>query len=137
MGTPYINAMIVDDHFIIRKLLAYDLNSNTPIHVIAKSASGFEALETLEKLKDKINLVIVDSQMPEMRGEELIKRIRKKYKQNIYIIGYSIHDDNLSRLMMLKAGANGFVSKIAKPHTIYNTFLAPFGLEYKDENHEK
>ncbi len=132
MKKTFINAMIVDDHILIRKGLKSILEMNTPIKITAQSADGYEALETLKELNGKIDLIIVDHEMPEMRGDKLIKEIRKIYKQNVYIIAFSHYDDELTRNNMLNAGANGFVSKADEYSKIYNTFLAPFNLEYND-----
>ncbi len=73
--------------------------------------SGGEALDYLSQnpLPDAF---LVDYNMPEMLGPEVIKKLRELYPQS-RIIGMST--DTYIRKDMLAAGANAFVSKDCDP----------------------
>jgi len=78
------NILIVDDNknnlFTLRTLI----NENIDVPII-EAQSGFEALQIL--LQKKIDLIILDVQMPEMDGFETAKLIRgRKKTQNIPIV---------------------------------------------------
>ncbi len=83
------------------------------------SNSGFEvfmaengkvALEILKK--EKIDIVITDSIMPEMDGLELIKNLRSgEYDPSIKIIMLSNLSQKEDRDNVMQLGATGFIAK--------------------------
>jgi len=85
------------------------------------SSSGFEvflaengkiALDIMKK--EKIDIVLTDSIMPEMDGLELIKTLRGgDYDPNLKIIMLSNLSQKEDRDNVMKLGANGFIAKSA------------------------
>ena len=74
--------LLVDDEKSIHSFLKYLLSKRG--HEVDGSLSGVLALEKLEE-KD-YDLYLIDLDMPEMSGEELIRQIRDKGKEAPFII---------------------------------------------------
>ncbi len=84
--------LIVDDESNIRESLALILKNIG--YEVFTAGDGKEALEIFEKNKDNIDLVLLDLNMPRMRGEECLMEL-KKIKPDIKIIvstGFIIND---------------------------------------------
>ena len=69
--------------------------------------SGTEALFWLEK--EKYDLVLLDLMLPGMSGEDVLQMLRKK--SNMPVIAVSAKDDKNTRLSLLKAGADDYITK--------------------------
>lgn len=74
---------------------------------IDNAYSGTEALFWIEK--EKYDLVILDLMLPGMSGEEVLQVIRGKC--DIPVIAVSAKDDKDTRLSLLKAGADDYITK--------------------------
>ena len=77
-----MNIMIVDDEKIVRESLFHWFTKLG--HTVEKAASGFEALEILEK--DPFDVLFVDIRMPEMTGIELLEKVKTEYPETVVII---------------------------------------------------
>ena len=60
-------------------------------YTVHEAASGVEALEVLEALGGKVDIIVSDVVMPEMDGPTLLRELRKKYKdiKFIFVSGYA------------------------------------------------
>lgn len=58
---------------------------------VYEAASGVEALEVLEELGGKVDIIVSDVVMPEMDGPTLLRELRKKYTdiKFIFVSGYA------------------------------------------------
>jgi CheY-like chemotaxis protein len=77
---------------------------------VVLAESGRTALKLFEKMRDKIDLVILDMIMPDMGGSETFDQL-KAMAPDIKVLlssGYSI-DGQASEIM--KRGCNGFIQK--------------------------
>ncbi len=72
-----IRIMIVDDHDTFREPLAFMLEREPDLSVVAQSRSLSEAGEVLEKEKLAVDLAIVDLDLPDGSGVDFIKNLRK------------------------------------------------------------
>lgn len=117
----------MDDH--IQVLIAEDnavnmLLAKTIVRRIAPNATIFEAkngLEALELYKNtKIDIILMDIQMPEMNGYEATKKIRGVKKQNIHtpIIALTAGNVKGEKEKCFAAGMDDFISKPVVAHTI-------------------
>jgi YesN/AraC family two-component response regulator len=100
------NILIVDDEEQIRQMLSRHFRFQG--YNIFEAENGVKALEVLGK--QRIEVVITDMMMPEMNGEQLLRRIRQEYPmvQRIVITGYVKLEFLLSAL---KYGATTCVFK--------------------------
>jgi two-component system, chemotaxis family, chemotaxis protein CheY len=75
------NILIVDDSAIARSFIRRILEISGFLNVkVVEAANGNQALEILKTLE--IDLVLTDLNMPEMDGEELLKRVKRSPKLN-------------------------------------------------------
>lgn len=75
-----------------------------------KAKNGFEALEILNKMK--IDLVLLDMELPKMHGLELLQKIKLNPEtRNIKVVAVTGHSDSESREKFLKAGCYAVLAK--------------------------
>ena len=67
-------ALVVDDSKAVRMILARTLRELG--YEVREAANGREALEVIEAGKNAVKLALVDWNMPEMNGLELLQQIR-------------------------------------------------------------
>ena len=102
--------LLVEDHGIVRsglrRLLSMDSDSQ-----IVEAATGREGLAALKT--QRFDLVILDLNLPDLGGLELLSRFRQIAPTPILIL--SMHAESLYVTRALEAGAQGYVSKNASP----------------------
>lgn len=108
MAHDVIKVVIVDDHEGIRAGIKGLLNKEKDIEVVAEGANGQEAVELAkEKTPD---VMLLDVELPVMRGEEVVKRIRKEHS-TVKVLAVSSYDDRQYIHGMLDNGAQGYITK--------------------------
>lgn len=103
--------LIVDDHPIVRSGLRRLLAAQ-PQAEVCEAASGREALTAFKVQRP--NLVILDLNLPDVGGLEIITRL-KAADPEARIIVLSMHSDRLHARHALQAGAAGYLSKNIPP----------------------
>jgi len=100
------NILVVDDEKMVRSVLQKMLTMGN--YAVATAEGGQEALALLEK--QPFDLVIVDLNMPQMNGHELIRRIHAIDEDKVVIIltGYASVE---AAVEGLRAGAYDFLTK--------------------------
>lgn len=81
--------LLVEDEDAVRAFGVRALSSRG--YDVHEAASGVEALEVLEELSDKIDLIVSDVVMPEMDGPSLLREVRKSHPdlKFIFVSGYA------------------------------------------------
>ncbi len=100
--------LIVDDSPTIRRMVKVAL---APLAMdTIEAASGLEAIEQLAVAP--IQLMVLDLNMPDMHGLEVLGFVRASHKfQNIPIIVLTTRDDAASREAARHAGATRYMTK--------------------------
>jgi DNA-binding NarL/FixJ family response regulator len=106
--TRKIRVLCVDDHPIVREGMAAILNLQPDMMLAGAAATGSEALERFIELRPDVALV--DLQLPDMSGFDLIKKIKAK-SPNARVIVLSSHEGDVDIQRALEAGAQGYVVK--------------------------
>jgi len=106
--TRKIRVLCVDDHPIVREGMAAILNLQPDMMLAGAAATGSEGLEQFIKLSPDVALV--DLQLPDVSGFDLIKKIKAK-SPNARIIVLSSHEGDVDIQRALEAGAQGYVVK--------------------------
>jgi len=102
-------ALVVDDGPETREYLKLLLKLHHFRTYTAKSAEV--GLQLLEENPD-IKLVITDYMMPGLNGDEFILKVREQYsREELAIISISSSTDNDLPAMLLKSGANDFMTR--------------------------
>lgn len=107
--------LIADDHALIRQGLRKLLAPERDLHIVAETANAAETLDVLSRAK--IDLVIMDINMPGRSGIETLQDIRKRFPR-VKTLMLSMHPEETIAVRAMKAGASGYISKDAPPEEL-------------------
>ena len=111
------NILLVDDNDawnILMKTLLEDFGAEGV--VVSYAASGEEGLKKYEEMEEEgkhPDLVLMDIQLPNMKGDKATKEIMKKHT-HANIFAFTMFPDESHRELMENAGVNGFISKLPR-----------------------
>lgn len=110
--------MIVDDNEMTQKIMAMFLTGR--VKRVVCVSSGVQALDTFEN--HKIDIVLMDLQMPEMDGFETTRKMRQMELgsgKQVPIIAVTSYDFNENADQCVAAGMNGFIRKPFKAEDLW------------------
>ena len=105
-----ITVLIVDDHTLVRDGIRSLLELCDDFEVVGEAADGKEALDKVKELAPEV--VLMDLAMPVMTGLEATRRIRKEFPET-KVLALTQYDDSEYVVPVIRAGALGFVTKMA------------------------
>lgn len=110
-----LNVFIVDDTLVFRKILISVLQTFKNTNLIGTAKNGKEALDGIKKYSP--DLVLLDVEMPDMNGIEVLKTIYQKGKKvnTPEIVMLSALTENSAKITM-EALTIGALDFIPKPH---------------------
>jgi two-component system, NarL family, invasion response regulator UvrY len=117
---PAIRLAIADDHNLVRKGLMQMLEADG-FNVVADAENGRELIDKIANRK--VDLVLMDIQMPVMNGAETTEWLRDNMPE-VKVLALSMFDDDLSVIRIIKSGARGCVLKDAQPGELYRAIAA-------------
>jgi len=101
-----LNILIIDDERgILEDLSEYFENGENRIFTALKPSLAFDILQ-----KNSIDIVILDINLPEMNGIEVLKKIKSEY-EDIEVIMITGHGDTDTVIQALRADASDYISK--------------------------
>jgi DNA-binding NarL/FixJ family response regulator len=106
--------LIVDDHAVVRSGLRRLLQGVDEIEIV-EAADGAEALAVFGT--EQPDVAIIDVNLPGMGGLELLRRLLAG-RPSVRALIFSMHAEPIYATQALRAGALGYVSKIAPPGEI-------------------
>jgi DNA-binding response OmpR family regulator len=109
-----IYALVVDDEFRIRKLLAEFLIREG--YKVLEAEDGEEALDILFESGKKVDIVILDVMMPKYDGWFVLERIREY--MTIPVVMLTARSDEYDQLKGFKLGADDYVTKPFSPSVL-------------------
>ena len=121
MNERALTAVIVDDHPLFRRGVVELLNDSEEIAVIAEYDNGYALLDNIENTYP--DLLLLDLQMPNKSGLELLKQIRD-CDDKLKIIIITACTDQEKLLEALRLGANGYLQKDTPPDEILSHLLS-------------
>ena len=124
--------LVVDDLADNRDLLRRQFERNG--FEVEEAADGQAALDLLDQVK--CNLVLLDINMPDLDGVEVLRRIRQTYKQNaLPVIMLTASNQIADVVRARKHGANDYIMKpfdlttaLARVKAVLNTAGKPAGV---------
>jgi DNA-binding NarL/FixJ family response regulator len=102
------SAIIVDDHPAICLAVRSVLEKSGRYAIIGETDNGQSVIELVRE--HKVDLIIIDLNIPRISGLELIKRIKGQHP-GIKLLVLSAQDEMVYASRSMQAGADGFVSK--------------------------
>jgi len=129
-----LNVLVVDDSAVMRAMIIKTLRvSRLPVREIHEASNGREALALLDR--EWIDLALVDINMPEMSGEELIDRVRAMPTlADLPLIVVSTEGSE-TRIARIRARGAAFVHKPFTPERPREGIARLTGVRY-DEHDE-
>lgn len=107
--------LIVDDHPIVRQGLRMLIEAQPRLAVCGEAARSDQALQLCGELRP--DLVIVDLSLEDGNGVELVRELAA-VDPRPQILVCSMHDERLFAERVLRAGAGGYLSKLAPPTAV-------------------
>lgn len=105
-----INVGIADDHRLFREGISTLIRSFDHVEVIAEAANGKILLELLAKNNCRMDIVLLDLNMPEMNGFETMIRLKMLYPE-LKIIIVSLHEEPPLLFKLFEMGINAYLHK--------------------------
>ncbi|MDH5206352.1 MAG: response regulator transcription factor, partial [Hylemonella sp.] len=107
-----IRLVIADDHAIVRGGLRQIFATVPDFEVVGEAVNGAEVLDWVRQ--QEADLLLMDLNMPGVSGPDLITRIRA-HRPRLPILVLSMHNEAQVAARVLKAGANGYITKDSEP----------------------
>ncbi|MEO0560374.1 MAG: response regulator transcription factor, partial [Bacteroidota bacterium] len=102
--------LLVDDHPLLRQGIAQILEAEPDLEVAGQASDAEEALSLFDSIAP--DLVVTDISLPGMNGLELLKNLLTLHPE-LPVLVVSRHDEELYAERAVRAGARGYVSKLA------------------------
>lgn len=110
-----IRVLIVDDHPLVRESLKIIIEREPDLTVCGEAEDREQALELAVEFKAQ--LAIIDLTLKNSHGLELIKDLGDRCPK-IKVLVLSMRDESLYAERVIRAGANGFITKQEPPGKI-------------------
>lgn len=105
---PAFSLIIADDHQLVRAGLCKMIDAQSDLQVVAQCRTG---KETLAALKDQTcHVLLLDLSLPDMSGLDVLRSAREHHP-TVSVLVLSGFPERQFGINVLRAGANGFVSK--------------------------
>jgi DNA-binding NarL/FixJ family response regulator len=106
--SPPIRVLVVDDHPLFREGVMAVLDAHDDIELAEQAATGREAVA--QWLAHRPDVTLLDMQMPDMNGIEVIEAIRTQ-APDAKIIVLTTYKGDVTAMRALRAGAAGYLLK--------------------------
>jgi DNA-binding NarL/FixJ family response regulator len=103
-----INVFIVDDHQVVLDGLSSMLNKVDAINLVGSALNGPDALECIQN--NKVDIAIIDINLPGMDGIELCKNILKN-DSSMRVLALTTFNEVSFIKRIIKCGASGYLLK--------------------------
>ena len=120
-----MNILIVDDEEVLQDVLRALIEQEG--HQALSCRTGSEALELLER--EEVDLVLLDLMLPDMRGQEVLRRIREQDPDQVVVI-ITAYSSIEGAIEAMKDGAFHYLPKPFKNEEVRLTLRK--GLERRD-----
>lgn len=113
MSDSPLRLLLVDDHAAFRQPLAFMLERETDMTVIAQADSVTEARQIVPQLPESIDVALIDLRLPDGLGIDVVRDVRACNPQSHSLL-ITADADRLQHARALEAGASGVISKTAQ-----------------------
>lgn len=116
-----VRIVITDDHKMVREGIRQLLELDGDIKVVAEASDGLECLTVIEK--EKPDVLLLDINMPNMNGLEVLEEIKKR-EMNLKVLILTIHNEIEYLLKAVEIGVNGYVLKDSESAVLKTAIFA-------------
>jgi DNA-binding NarL/FixJ family response regulator len=109
-----INVLLADDHVILRKGVIEILETASDIKVVAEASDGAVALNLVQDKSLNLSIAVIDLNMPEIHGLDLLKQIRS-IKPDLPVLVLSMYPEDQYARRVIKNGGAGYLTKESAP----------------------
>ncbi len=113
--------LIVDDSALMRRVMSDIINKTNEYRVVYSACNALEALDYLT-VKNDVDAIICDLNMPKMSGLEFLKEMTKR-NSTIPVIIFSSSEDTRETITALELGAIEFIKKPSGRHESEDEFF--------------
>ncbi len=118
MGAHDVRVVVADDHSIVRESLKqYVLLLDDMVRI--DDAESLRTVLEYATAEPPIDLILLDLQMPGMRGPVSVSRVRESFPTT-FIVVVSAVVDREKIVLALRAGANGYIPKATTGQALLN-----------------
>lgn len=114
-----LRVSIAEDNHFLAKAIREKLSFFEDISVKFTAKNGAELIGKLAE-DHRVDVILMDIQMPEMDGIKATELIKNQHPQ-IKIIMLTVYDDDEYIFKSIKAGANGYLLKEIEAQKLYNS----------------
>ena len=112
-----VRILVADDHPMLREGLVAVLSTQPDFEVVGQASTGAEVIRQVTKLKPDV--VLLDLEMPELDGVEVLERLQQA-EIDARVVVFTAYDTDERILGALRAGARGYLLKGASREEIFN-----------------
>lgn len=109
LSESYIKLLVVDDSWVVRKILRVALSHRDDVKIIGEAANGIEALEMILKLQPDV--ILLDMEMPMMDGMTTLQHLMILTPTPTIMLSSLSKTGTARSFDALKYGAVDFISK--------------------------
>lgn len=117
-----INVVIVDDHKMVREGIRQLLEFDGKIKVVGEAGNGLECLDLLHN-NELPDVLLLDINMPEMNGLEVLQYIRKN-KINVKVVILTVHNEVEYLVNAVDMNIDGYILKDSESEILKNAIFA-------------
>jgi DNA-binding NarL/FixJ family response regulator len=126
-----VRLLIVDDHKLFREGIKMILEKESTIEIVGEAETGKDALKLVKELTPDV--VLLDINLPDIKGDEVCKKIKKMYFE-IKVVIISMHEEDRFIIELTKIGADAYLIKNEEPKKVRKAILDVFEKgKYHDE----
>ncbi len=123
-----INAVLADDHELVRKGIKILLEDDGNIQVVGEAADGAEAIQKIGDTRPDI--LITDIRMPGMDGLQTTQAVKNQFP-DVKVLVLSMHEDEEYIMKSVEYGADGYLLKdTSKPEFVKAIDVVMSGQKY-------
>jgi len=129
LGDDLVNILSVDDVLVVRKIIKKVVEGMGG--KLLEASSGTEAFEIMSA-NDKIDLILLDWNMPQMDGFEFLSRKKNDERyRHIPVIMVSNENEKEKVIRAVQAGASNYLSKPFSEEDLTRKIVECLGLGYE------
>lgn len=115
-----INVLVADNHPIVRAGLKMLFETSPDIKVIGSVTTGKELFDFVGRTH--VDVVLSEIDLPELNGITALRTLKKEYN-DVKVIMFSSHPEEIYAVSTIKAGASGYLTKTVSTQTIKDAIM--------------